>query len=264
MIQVAALYIYPIKSLGGISLQSSHVTKRGLAHDRNWMLVDENNIFLSQRTIPKMALLRTSIEGKDIIVWHKKEPGKSIRLPLTPAVGPTDMVTIWDDQCEGQSADPSVNQWFAQQLGIKCRAVFMPAAFDRKVDPRYAVSKNDTTGFADAYPVLLISDASLDDLNNRLESPVPMDRFRPNVVVSGCRPFAEDEMRAFMINGVGYNGVKLCSRCLLTVTDQETGIRGKEPLKTLASYRTINNKVCFGQNVICKSEGQINVGDIVV
>ena len=138
----------------------------------------------------------------------------------------------------------------------------MPESSERKLDPRYAISNKDITGFADGYPLLMISEASLEDLNSRLEAPLPMDRFRPNIVISGTAAFAEDEMKKFFINSIPFYGVKLCGRCPITTTNQQTGERNREPLKTLATYRTINNKVCFGQNVISE-EGEISVGDMV-
>lgn len=263
MPSVSALYIYPIKSLGGIALSSSAITKRGLEHDRRWMLVNENNEFLTQRAYSKMALLKTGITADSILVYHLHDPNDIIKLPLYPAPKETVTVKVWDDYCEGQYADNNVNEWFSKKLGISCKAVFMPDDSKRKLDPRYAKSEGDITGFADGYPILMISEASLEDLNSRLEKPVPMDRFRPNIVIAGTTAFAEDTMKIFRINSNNFYGVKLCGRCIITTTNQQTGERGKEPLKTLAGYRTINNKVCFGQNVICEDAGQINITDIV-
>lgn len=261
MPSVSALYIYPIKSLGGIALSSSAITKRGLEHDRRWMLVDDNNEFLTQRAYSQMALLKTAIIRDSIIAYHSDDANDIIQLPLHPAPKETVTVKVWDDYCEGQYADDNVNEWFSQKLGISCKAVFMPDDSKRKLDPKYAKSDQDITGFADGYPILVISEASLEDINNRLEEPVPMDRFRPNIVITGTAAFAEDTMRMFRINNSNFYGVKLCGRCIITTTNQQTGERGKEPLKTLTGYRTINNKVCFGQNVICDDNGQINIGD---
>lgn len=260
---ISALYIYPIKSLGGIALSSSKITRRGLEHDRRWMLVDENNEFLTQRAYPQMALLKTGIDEKTIFVYHSDSAEDIIKLPLHPEAKETITVKIWEDFCEAQYAADDVNDWFSEKLGIPCKAVFMPDNSKRKLDPLYAKSKEDITGFADGYPVLMISEASLQDLNSRLEEPVPMDRFRPNIVISGTAPFAEDSMKTFRINQHNFYGVKLCGRCVITTTNQQTGERGKEPLKTLAGYRTINNKVCFGQNVICDDDGLVNIGDEV-
>lgn len=263
MIHVAALYIYPIKSLGGIELKSSAITPRGLAHDRRWMLVDEKNEFLTQRVYPQMALLKTAIDQEDILIYHSDDPSDLIKVPLQPTQKETIIVKVWDDYCEAQYADNEVNEWFSKKLGLACKAVFMPDSSKRKLDGVYALSDEDITGFADGYPLLFISQASLNDLNSRLSEPVPMDRFRPNIVLEGTEAYAEDGMKEFTINRTSFYGVKLCGRCIVTTTNQHTGERGKEPLRTLATYRTINNKVCFGQNVISSGSGKIAVGDTI-
>lgn len=263
MPSVSALYIYPVKSLGGISLASSKITKRGLEYDRRWMLVDDHKQFLTQRAHPQMALLKTAIDETSILLHHSDDPGDFLRLPLQPVPKETVTVKIWDDYCEGQYAEEEQNEWLSKKLGISCKAVFMPDDSKRKLDPKYAKNDEDITGFADGYPVLLISEASLQDLNNRLDKPVPMDRFRPNIVIAGTAAFAEDTMKIFRIGSSNFYGVKLCGRCIITTTNQQTGERGKEPLKTLAGYRTINNKVCFGQNVICEEGGSISIGEHV-
>jgi uncharacterized protein YcbX len=264
MLVVRELYIYPVKSLGGISLLSSAVTRRGLQYDRRWMLVDENNEFLTQREHPTMALLKTALENDSIIIFHSQDKQDSIKLPLTPAPAPTILVNVWEDTCEAQPAADEINEWFSRKLSVKCKAVFMPEASERKIDPGYSINENDVTSFSDGYPLLLIGQASLDDLNSRLASPLPMNRFRPSIVFTGGLPFQEDSMKYFKINDVQFYGVKLCGRCVVTTTNQDTGQRGKEPLKTLATYRTINNKVCFGQNVIGKGSGTIKAGDKIV
>lgn len=261
MANISGLFIYPIKSLGGIALTSSRITARGLEHDRRWMLVDEKNEFLTQRVYPAMALLKTGIEDNSITVFHSDDPQDMIRLPLQPPPSETISVKIWNDECRAQYADDDINNWFSQKLKIPCRAVYMPESTERKLDPGYAKSEEDITGFSDGYPILLISEASLADLNERLAQPVPMDRFRPNIVISGTLPFAEDTMKEFRINDTVFYGVKLCGRCVVTTIDQQNAEKTKEPLKTLASFRTINNKVCFGQNVISSGSGEIRNGD---
>ena len=170
------------------------------------------------------------------------------------------MVTIWDDCCEAQHVSGEADKWFSEKLDFSCRLVYMPESTKRKVDSSYAID-NDITSFADDYHILLIGEASLQDLNSRLEKPLPMNRFRPNFVMEGGMPYEEDTMEQFSINDINFYGVKLCSRCIVTTTDQETGIAGKEPLKTLATYRGFNNKVLFGQNVLCGGEGMIKIGD---
>lgn len=260
---VANLYIYPIKSLGGIEINVANVTSRGLEFDRRWMLVDEHNQFLTQRNFPRLAQLRTSIQDKDLLVHDLADPGNSVRFPLVPSNGKTIRVTVWDDVCDAWDVDGSVNVWFSSRLGRNVKLVFMPDESIRPVDPRYA-KQEDITSFSDAYPILLIGQASLDDLNARLETPVPMERFRPNIVFSGGAPYEEDGMHRFSINGIDFHGVKLCARCVMTTIDQDKATTGKEPLRTLSQYRTINNMVMFGQNVLVGGAGSISVGDLIL
>ncbi|MFZ1530156.1 MAG: MOSC N-terminal beta barrel domain-containing protein [Ferruginibacter sp.] len=261
MLCISHLYIYPIKSLGGISIKRSKVETRGLQYDRRWMIVDENGMFLTQREFPAMAGMNTVIENKTLFV---KAGPAILEMPLQPANGKTVAVKVWDDACSALEAPENINQWFSEQLGINCRAVYMPDHVNRKLNPVYAVSEKDITGFADGYPILLIGQSSLNDLNSRLAEPMPMDRFRPNIVFSGAKAFAEDEMNHFTINEMDFYGVKPCSRCIITCTNQQTAEVGKEPLKTLATYRNFSNKIMFGQNVIPASTGIVSVGDEIM
>ncbi len=260
---VSELHIYPVKSLGGISIHSSVVTDRGLQYDRRWMLVDENNKFLTQRELPHLALFKTSIEKNSIIIFHSDDEKDKIELLLTPSPGPAILVEVWNDTCEAQPAGDVVNEWFSEKLSIKCKAVYMPETSKRNIDPDYSNNENNVTSFSDGYPVLLIGQASLDDLNNRLEISVPMNRFRPNIVFSGGDPYQEDLLKAFKINSIKFSAVKLCGRCVVTTTSQETAERGKEPLRTLATYRTINHKISFGQNIISEGTGAIRIGQVL-
>ena len=261
MLSISQLYIYPIKSLGGIAVASALVTNRGLQYDRRFMLVDSNNIFLTQRDLPAMALLRTSIEHNDLIVYQKDNLANKLRLPLVPEpLGLTAMVKIFDDLCEGQYINDEADKWFSDKLNFPCRLVYMPESTHRKVDEAHAFN-DDITSFTDGYPILLIGQSSVDDLNSRLEELLPVNRFRPNMVIAGGQPFEEDTMEQFSIKEINFYGVKLCARCVITTTNQETGIKGKEPLKTLSTYRMTNNKVLFGQNVLCGGEGVIRLGD---
>jgi uncharacterized protein YcbX len=195
------------------------------------------------------------------MVFRKGSSENKLVLPLVPGnIGEKILVKIWDDDCEALLMSKEVNKWFSSQLGIRCSLVYMPDSTERRVDPKYAIN-NDITSFSDAYPILIIGQASLDDLNSRLTEPIPVNRFRPNIVFTGGTPYEEDEMEHFRINNLDFYGVKPSARCVVTTTNQETGIAGKEPLKTLATYRAKNNKVYFGQNVLMKGVGKINVGD---
>jgi uncharacterized protein len=261
MLSVHQLYIYPIKSVGGFAIDNAVVTSRGLQYDRRFMLVDESDLFISQREIPGMALLRTAIEGEELIVWHKDNERDKLCLPLAPVpVKSNTIVSIWDDRCEAQYVSEAADRWFSEKLSFHCRLVYMQESSKRNVDPLYAIG-HDITSFSDGYPILLIGQESLNDLNQRLTEPLPMNRFRPNIVMIGGQPFEEDMMKLFTINNIDFYGVKLCGRCVVTTTDQETGITAKEPLKTLSTYRLYNNKVLFGQNVICGGQGTIHSGD---
>ncbi len=260
MLQISQLFIYPIKSLGGIAVDNAMVTDRGLQYDRRFMLVDDNNLFLTQREHPEMALLQTAIEGNNLQVSHKKSAEQKLTLPLVPTAGDNIRVQVWEDICDAITVGADADEWFSHHMGFSCRLVYMPDATKRKVDAVYALN-NDITSFSDAYPVLLVGQASLDDLNKRLETPLPINRFRPNIVFTGGQPYEEDTMAQFTINGIHFFGVKPCARCNITTTDQETGVTGKEPLKTMATYRVANNKVLFGQNVLTGGKGIISVGD---
>ncbi|QMU31487.1 MOSC domain-containing protein [Adhaeribacter radiodurans] len=250
------IYIYPIKSLGGVRVNEAIVEPQGLQYDRRWLLVDDTNTFLTQRVFPKMALLQVQLLPTGLLVTHKQQVAESLFVPFdsnnylnTPLT-----VTIWDDTVSAVEVSQEANAWFSQMLQINCRLVFMPPNAHRPVDMNYAFN-NEPVSFADAYPFLLIGQESLKDLNNRLPEPLPMNRFRPNLVFSGGEPFVEDTWREFTIGHQNFAAVKPCSRCVLTTVNQDTAEKGTEPLRTLATYRTKNNKVMFGQNVLPRSVG---------
>lgn len=261
MISISQLYIYPIKSLAGFAVDTALVTDRGLQNDRRFMLVDDNQIFLTQREHRTMALLKTAIDGNELVIYHKDNPQDTLRVPLVPEPSTsTASVNVWDDWCEGQYIHEQADQWFSEKLNFSCRLVYMPESSRRKVDSRFALD-NEITNFSDGYPVLMIGQSTLDDLNSRMEKALPMNRFRPNMVITGSQPFEEDTMEHFTINKMNFYGVKLCARCVMTTTNQDTGEQGKEPLRTLAQYRRLDNKILFGQNVLCHNSGTIKVND---
>jgi uncharacterized protein YcbX len=226
------------------------------------MLVDEAGMFVTQRIYPRLALLNVKLGEKGLEVLNKKDPKNWVEVPYDLATGPELMVTVWDDQVQAKIVNPELNGWFSDFLGFKVSLVVLPESSHRKVDPRYAIN-GESVSFADGMPYLIIGQASLDDLNSRLEDPVPMDRFRPNVVFSGGNPFQEDALRKIKIGNLDFQIVKPCARCVLTTVNQETGEKGKEPLKTLSSYRTLNGKVYFGQNMVALNFGKIRVGDLI-
>jgi uncharacterized protein YcbX len=259
MLRVSQLFNYPIKSLGGIALDTAQLTDRGLQHDRRWMLIDKDNRFLSQREHAQMALFKIELETDSLKVTYTTD-GSHINIPFIPLKPEMVDVVIWDDTCTGQLVSDVVDAWFTVKLGIPTRLVYMPNETHRATDPRYT-TQGTIASFADAYPALLIGQASLDDLNNRLAEPLPMNRFRPNIVFEGGEPYSEDLMNHISINGIDMYGVKLCARCIMTTIDQQTAVKNKEPLKTLARYRRKGNKILFGQNLAFNSNGVLNIGD---
>jgi len=261
MVQISELYIYPVKSLGGIALQQAKVTKRGLEHDRRWMLIDNENQFLSQRKYPQMALFKLQILEQGIDVLHQPS-GNSTIIPYQPQNNEMVDVIVWDDACRGTYVSAKLDEWFSRMLNINCRLIHMTDDSIRPVDPRYA-SSGHITSFADGYPMLLVSEASVAELNNRLTNQITVKRFRPNIIITGTEPYEEDRMQHFEIGGINFYGVKPCARCVMIGVDSETATSGPEPLKTLAGYRRIGNKVLFGQNLIHDKEGIITVGDAV-
>lgn len=261
--KVSQLYIYPIKSLGGIAVSSVNITDRGFEHDRRWMLIDDNNRFLSQREIAEMALLQVEVLQDGLKVYHKNDKANCIEIPFT--TGTAEMITadIWDILCEAQLVNAAADKWFSKILNARCRLVYMPDSTRVKIDERYAINNNNLTSFSDGYPILMISEASLQYLNNKMEAPLLMNRFRPNLVFTDGDAFIEDRMKEFLINECTFFGVKPSERCMITTINQNTTEKGKEPLKTLSIYRKKDAKVFFGENVIAAGTGVINVGDII-
>jgi uncharacterized protein len=260
MLQVSQLFIYPVKSLGGITKQWVDITPTGFKHDRRWMLVDDQALFLSQRTHPQMALLQTSETENGIRVSHAQNPAQFIDIPFNSPYSNQIKVTVWEDNCDALLAGPQVNEWFSQMLQINCRLVYMPDDSKRWVDERYA-SRKEITSFSDGYPIMMIGQSSLDVLNEKLMQALPMDRFRPNIVFTGGPAHLEDEMAGFSINDIHFLGVKPSARCVITSINQQTAQKGKEPLQTLATYRMKNNKIYFGQNILHQQNGRIATGD---
>lgn len=257
------LYIYPVKSLGGIAMTTAKVQARGLEHDRRWLLIDTDNQFLTQRTLPQMALIQVLLENDSLVFSHQHYPDAALLIGLQQFTHELLNVGIWDDICKANPVSKEADEWFSEALGLDCRLVRMADDEQRLVEKNYAFA-GETVSFADAYPFLIIGQSSLNDLNSRLENPVEMKRFRPNFVFSGGEPYQEDSWKNFTINEIQFAGVKPCARCILTTVNPDTGeIDSKEPLKTLATYRKKNNKIYFGQNVLPITYGEIKVGDII-
>lgn len=265
MAKISQLWIYPIKSLPGISLKQSKLLAKGLENDRKWMLVDSNNNFLSQRKLPQMALISVSLEEYGLRVTHKKMPPLIIPWVDTEieALEPI-KVKVWADNCDALHINSAIDNWFSEALEVDCQLVFLPEQSPRYVDKNFAKEQQQTR-FTDGFPLLLISEASLEDLNSRLQKKLTMRSFRPNIVVSGCTAYAEDEWKVFSINQAQFLLVKPCSRCIVTTIDPETAQRSadREPLKTLEQYRKKDKKILFGQNILFKSRDSdvLAIGD---
>jgi MOSC domain-containing protein len=260
MLTISQLFVYPIKSLGGISVPSATITARGFEYDRRWMLVDANNRFITQRELPEMAMLQVEIKGDGLKVYHKKNVGSPITLPFLVETTEAVMVEIFEERCEAIFVSKIADEWFSSMLSAECRLVYMPDSTNRLVDNKYA-GNNEITTFTDGFPFLLIGQSSLDDLNARLSEPLPINRFRPNIVFKGGSPFEEDTIEHFTVNAINFYCVKPCARCAITTVNQDNANRSKEPLSTLATYRQKNNNVYFGQNLLAKGVGTLNIGD---
>jgi len=259
---VSEIFIYPVKSLGGISVKEVEVTDRGLKHDRRWMLVDSAGNFLTQRAHPQMALLKVDL-SKDTLFFRNIKTTDQFSVGITEITGKKINSVVWNDQVELLHVNSIADEWFSQALNRKCKLVYMPEETKRPVDNNFAMN-NEITSLSDGYPFLIIGQSSLDDLNSKLKEKIPMNRFRPNFVFTGGYPFEEDAMKSFSIGGVSFFGVKPCSRCVVTTIDQNTGEKSEEPLRTLSSYRAFGNKVNFGMNLLHKGSGVFKIGDEII
>jgi uncharacterized protein YcbX len=260
-VRVARLTAYPVKGLAGQPVDAVEVQDRGLAWDRRWMLVDEDRRFLTQRQLPKLATIKAAVSAGELVLRHGDT---QMAIPVEPpASAPRIQVTIWRDQVEAVVL-PDAGSWVSAILDHRCELVFIPDTTRRQVNPAFAPAGN-IVGFADAYPVLLIGEASLADLNAKLGEAVPMDRFRPNIVVSSPEPFVEDQWGELEIGTTRLSGTKASARCSVPTVDQLTGQRtGPEPIRTLSSYRRFGDGVYLGQNLIVRRRGTIAVNDLVV
>lgn len=259
---LSSIHVYPVKSLGGYSVEEATLTDRGLEHDRRWMLVGTDGHFITQREVAAMACLHCAPLENGFMVKDIRDDG-TIQIPWSIVTGEERSILIWEDTVPTISAEKEISKWFGDRLGLETNLVFMPEQSQRVVDPVYA---QGIVSFGDGFPYLIISQASLDDLNTRLPQPIPMERFRPNLVIRGGDSFQEDGWNEIMIGDVPFSLVKPCSRCVITTTDQRTGVRGVEPLRTLATYRRRNgvpSKVDFGMNAVSPSTGRIKVNSTI-
>ncbi|MEV6586989.1 MOSC domain-containing protein [Streptomyces acidicola] len=263
-----SIHVHPLKAARGVALHEAVVEPWGLAGDRRWVLVDEAGKVITQRPHPRMALAAAeALPGGGLAL---SAPGRELLTVTVPEPAGTTTVEIWRDKVEGVLAGSAAHAWFSDYLGLDVRLVHLDdPATRRPIDPEYA-RPGETVSFADGYPLLLTTLASLDALNSLIaqgdhpdEGPLPMNRFRPNVVVEGTGPWAEDDWRRIAIGEVTFRVAKMCGRCVVTTTDQGTAERGREPLRTLGRHRRFGDKLVFGQNLVPESVGTVRIGDPV-
>jgi hypothetical protein len=260
---VTGISIYPVKSTHPLALTQSEVLPRGLAWDRRWMLVDSEGRFVTARQHPTLARVATRVTERTLDISAAGR--ERLKIPLAVPSLTAIRVTVWKDRCKAVPVSAAADAWFSDYLGMPCRLVRMTDARARPVSPAYARA-GDQVSFADSFPLLLISQASLNDLNRRLRIPVPVQRFRPNLVVDGERAYGEDAWLRLRVGEVEFAGAKDCSRCVLTTVDPESGVKDpdEEPLRTLAGYRRREGGgIFFGRKLIPRSGGIIRLGDPV-
>ena len=265
-ITLSALNIYPVKGLKGIGLESARATERGLEHDRRWMVVGPAGEMLTQREYPKMATVWTEIG--DAALTLSAPDVASVDVPLVAPPGPAIRAEVWGNPVEAVAASAGADEWLSDYLGLACRLLYMPESSRRFSNRRYTYG-DSMVGFADGFAYLMTGEASLGDLNARLlardHPALPMNRFRPNLVVSGSEPWAEDGWDEIRIGEAVLKSAKPCGRCQVTTTDQATGeVKGPEPLATLSTFRDSKEfGVMFGMNLVTVKPGRVRVGDAV-
>lgn len=268
MIQIIELHTYPIKSCGGLSHSAIEFDDRGPLWDRRWMLVEPDGMFVTQRELPRLALIQPAFEGDQM---RLTAPDMSkLCIPLQPPSAPSRTVQVWQSICQAWDEGGKAAEWFSDFLKVAVRLVRIADDFQRVIDTehsRLSTRERVHTAFADGYPVLIASEESLAELNRRLSergaAPVPMNRFRPNIVVAGSAAFAEDHWRTVQIGSLTLDVVKLCIRCAIPTVDQQTGEIPdvKEPTATLNTFRKQEGKVMFAQNAIHRESGIVRIGD---
>lgn len=257
---VKELYIYPIKSLAGIRVENAKAEEMGFENDRRWMLIDEENQFITQRKYPNLSQFYPKINEGKIAILHKNATHDFF---IDETVDEPILSTVWDDETKVFEVNKATSKWFSETLGFICKLVKIINKGDRK----HNSSKLDITlnvSLADGYPYLLIGSESLNFLNEKLEEKITIARFRPNIVISSKLPHEEDSFDTFQIRNVKFKNAKPCGRCIMVNNDPKNGIVKKEPLNTLRTYRKEDNSILFGTNIMCLNEGEIRVGDVLV
>lgn len=257
---VEELYIYPIKSLAGIAVQSATAQEMGFENDRRWMLIDENNQLITQREYPHLSQFYPKIIDDKIEISHQDKKHKFF---IDETLEDPIFSNVWDDETKVFEVNKATSKWFSEALGFVCKLVKIENIGDRK----HSSTKLETTlnvSLADGYPYLLIGSESLNFLNDKLDKKITIARFRPNIVISSSVAHEEDSFGNFQIGNVKFKNAKPCGRCIMVNNDPKNGLVKKEPLKTLSKYRKVDNSILFGTNIICLNEGEISVGDALI
>lgn len=257
MYLISQLNIYPVKSLGGFSPDRWEANPEGFYLDRTWLLTTDYKSFVSQRDFPDLARFNTDIKENTVTVTFD---GQTISFGYDEIVPERHTLRVWDDDCTVFETPPHLSEWFSDMLHVR---IFLVRQADNESRLHYSsvLQKPFAVTMADGYPYLILGTASLQDLNARLETPVPVNRFRPNIVVTTGIPHEEDLFGPFSVGSANFNIVKPCGRCIMVNVDQKTGISTKEPLKTLSAYRKKDNHVYFGANAVCTGSGILSTGD---
>lgn len=263
VVHVSQLFYHPVKSLGSVGAKALQIAQMGPLLDRRFMLVDENGVFITQRECPLMTLIHVS-DDSGVLSFSFKNPESnvsdtcSIAWPDFAFKGEIKNVTLWDDQVEAQLIDHEINAWLSAILSRSVQLVFINDQTHRQVDLEYA-NKGDSTGFADGFPLLLISQASIDFLAQESGIPLLAQNFRPNIVVQGCEAFEEDQWRKIRIGDIEFDIVKSCSRCVIPSIDLETAEKNKPVMTVMLKHRRQGKKVYVGQNLIHRGFGDIHI-----
>lgn len=258
---IHSLHIYPIKSCQGIQYDSVELTDTGFKYDRHWMLVNKQGEFLSQRKFPQMARVQTVITEHSLVI-STPDVKEHLEIPLFSNSTTQIPVNIWNDRCSANIVSLQASQWFSDCLGIQCDLVYLAETEHRLVDPDYATNKQ-RVGFADGFPLLIVSRSTSDLLSEKLNENININRFRANIVIGGCEAHAEDSWSSITVNNIDIQLAKLCSRCVIPSIDQQSASKHDSLLKTLASYRRHDGKIYVGQNGLHLSNGVISVGQAI-
>jgi uncharacterized protein len=257
---VKELYIYPIKSLAGIPVQTAKAEEMGFEYDRRWMLIDEENQFITQRKYPNLSQFYPKIKDGKMEISHLDATHE---FSMHESLYETIFSKVWDDESKVVEVNKATSKWFSEALGFTCKLVKIVNNGDRK-HHNTKLDKSLNVSLADGYPYLLIGSKSLDFLNEKLEEKITIERFRPNIVISTELAHEEDSFDTFQIGNVKFKNAKPCGRCVMVNNNPVTGIMKKEPLKTLSTYRKEGNSILFGTNVMCLNDGEITIGDVLI